>query len=99
MNIFYIQKEGVYPQGVFWIDFNFQEGVEKLKQLHKSDSDNYHDWRLYQYNEHRESVDVYFGSENDILKAQIVDSKRSNKLNFIEEVSRKAHLSFFNEDL
>lgn len=46
---YFIQKEGVYPQGVFWIGDDIHIGVNRLVILANSDRDNYHDWYLYKY--------------------------------------------------
>lgn len=49
-DIFFIQKEGIYPQGVFWIGACKREGLITLNKLVLADIDDYHEWVLYKYN-------------------------------------------------
>lgn len=43
----FIQKEGVYGHGIFWIGSDQKEGIEKCKQFSQEDYDDYHEWVLY----------------------------------------------------
>ena len=47
---YFIQKEGVYPQGVYWIGSDEATAASKLVELAQSDRDSYHYWVLYEYN-------------------------------------------------
>ncbi len=46
---YFIQKEGIYPQGVYWIGRYMRNGLHRLNKLAQSDTDNYHRWVLYRY--------------------------------------------------
>lgn len=47
--MYYIEKMGVYGQGVFWIGADVDEGRTVLQTLADADTDNYHTWSLYEY--------------------------------------------------
>ena len=47
--MYYVQKEGVYFHGIFWIGDSPEEGVAQANQLAKNDQDSYHYWRVYKY--------------------------------------------------
>ena len=44
--MYFIEKEGVYSQGVFWIGESLIEGVHELMLLCNTDTDSYHEWVL-----------------------------------------------------
>jgi hypothetical protein len=46
--IYFVYKQGVYGQGVYWIGFDIEEGKRKCDQLATQDKDDYHLWELYQ---------------------------------------------------
>ncbi len=47
--MYYIEKEGVYNQGVFWIGDDLYEGVRELLNLTYKDEDDYHHWCIKEY--------------------------------------------------
>lgn len=47
--MYYIEKEGLYKQGVFWIGNDLYEGVQELLKLAYDDRDDYHTWYLKEY--------------------------------------------------
>ena len=53
--MYYIQKHGIYPQGVFWIGRDVLVGKRKLDKLADADKDSYHNWELIKYEECKES--------------------------------------------
>ena len=50
MSLYYLQKEGIYPQGVFWIGESKQQGIIEADLFAANDEDSYHSWDLYEYN-------------------------------------------------
>lgn len=44
--MYFIEKVGVYNQGVFWIGESLVEGVHELLLLCNTDIDSYHEWVL-----------------------------------------------------
>ena len=81
MSYFYVQKEGVYSHGVFWIGEDKKAGQIAADRLAGSDSDDYHEWVLYEHkeNENPEIVyriskptqPVFIGSIRDVLEKRI----------------------------
>ena len=49
MSKYFIQKNGVYASGVYWIGDVLDEGMELGMKLAQQDVDDYHEWRLYEY--------------------------------------------------
>ncbi len=49
MQLYFIQKEGVYAHGVFWIGGDLQEGKHILDECAEDDLDDYHTWCLFAY--------------------------------------------------
>ena len=47
--MYYIEKEGVYNHGVFWIGDDLYEGVTELLNLTYKDKDDYHHWCIKEY--------------------------------------------------
>lgn len=47
--IFFIQKEGVYSRGVFWIGTDANIGIDKVNKLANADEDHWHKWILYKF--------------------------------------------------
>lgn len=47
--MFYVQKVGVYIQGVFWIGRSKSAAIKKANELAASDVDNYHEWEVLKY--------------------------------------------------
>lgn len=45
-NTYFIQKEGVYGHGVFWIGEDIEKGKQVCLQLASEDDDDYHRWVL-----------------------------------------------------
>ena len=50
-NMYYIQKCGVYCQGIYWIGEDIKVGLDKLLTLAGTDIDDYHKWELIKYRE------------------------------------------------
>lgn len=48
--MYFIQKEGVNPRGIFWVGLSLDAGKQKCKELAEEDIDGYHTWVLYQFN-------------------------------------------------
>ncbi len=46
---YYIEKEGIYPQGVSWVGEHRLEGMVRVRKLAREDEDSYHNWVLYKY--------------------------------------------------
>lgn len=47
--MFFLQKEGVYGHGVYWIGQSVAVGIAKADKAAKADRDNYHEWVVYKY--------------------------------------------------
>jgi len=48
-DIYFVQKEAIYSHGIYWIGFDYDEGIEVARRLARTDVDDHHDWVLYQY--------------------------------------------------
>jgi hypothetical protein len=48
-DIYYVQMEGVYYHGIYWIGSTEEEGKLQADRLASEDSDSYHKWVLYLY--------------------------------------------------
>ena len=72
--VYFIEKEGVYSHGVFWIGTDLEEGKRHLRSLALRDRDSYHTWSLLQYVDHtqdhdpdddpREHIEIAFTRKN-----------------------------------
>ena len=66
MSKYFIQKNGVYAAGVYWMGDDIAEGMSRGMKLADLDHDDYHDWRLYEYVEYepisREGKEWYDGT-------------------------------------
>ena len=68
---YFIQKEGVYYHGVYWIGESLEDGAAMTDELATNDKDDYHDWVLYIYSPQKngDAVDankeVYRGVRDD----------------------------------
>jgi len=49
MSKYFIQKNGVYASGVYWIGDDLGEGMELGTYLAENDVDDYHEWKLFEY--------------------------------------------------
>ena len=58
--MYFLYKQGVHGQGVFWIGEDFEEGKRQADNAATSDSDDYHDWNLCKYTPVAPSEDKYF---------------------------------------
>ncbi len=47
--MYYIEKMGIYSQGIYWIGIKANQGADKVEQLAKEDKDGYHTWHLKKY--------------------------------------------------
>jgi len=48
-DVYYVQKEGVYYHGIYWIGSTEEEGKLQANRLAADDFDDYHEWVLYLY--------------------------------------------------
>lgn len=46
---YYVQKQGTYPQGVYWIGESEEQAVIEAKRLACEDTDSYHTWDVHLY--------------------------------------------------
>lgn len=63
--VFFVQKEGVYFHGVYWIGASEEVGNEKLRSFAVADRDSYHEWALYEYIEQSPIASNYLGSDDN----------------------------------
>lgn len=68
MNCFYVLKQGVYDQGVFWIGTDINDAIKRCKELAASDVDDYHTWNVVYHENATDEVDC---SGNVINQGQI----------------------------
>lgn len=47
--MYFIQKEAIYPHGVFWIGRNKKEGIKECDRLAAIDCDDWHTYKLYEF--------------------------------------------------
>ena len=47
--MYFIQKRGVYPKGIYWIGEDKEVGLSLVHQFAERDQDGYHSWILFQY--------------------------------------------------
>ena len=47
--MYFVQKEGVYSHGVWFISRSKQMCIEEAKRLAKEDVDDYHEWKVYKF--------------------------------------------------
>jgi hypothetical protein len=48
-DIFFVEKIGVYNQGIFWIGHNKDAGLIEAQNFADNDVDDYHEWELKQF--------------------------------------------------
>lgn len=66
---YFVQKEGIYCHGVFWIGEDLDEGHNQLQSLCDKDFDDYHEWVLYEYDDTCEYIDTHHDPEHkEILR-------------------------------
>lgn len=70
--MYYILKEGVYVQGLYWIGQDLSRGIEEARRLSKEDEDSYHSWYIYEYDSSPDIADKCVYSCN--LKTTMSDS-------------------------
>lgn len=49
--MYFVQKEGVYFHGIYWIGEDLEEAKQKAKEFASKDVDDYHSWVVYKYSE------------------------------------------------
>ena len=49
MSTYYVQKDGIYLHGVFWICNDQNEAIDIADFAASQDEDNYHEWQVVQY--------------------------------------------------
>jgi hypothetical protein len=49
MATYFVQKNGIYGHGVFWIGDDVEEGKRQVDAFAGSDFDKYHQWALYEF--------------------------------------------------
>ena len=47
--MYFVQKEGVYPKGIYFYSSKSDPAIRVAKTLAHRDIDDYHDWVVYQY--------------------------------------------------
>ena len=47
--MFFLYKEGIYGHGVFWFGDDLEKGKQAADVAANLDSDDYHDWVLYEF--------------------------------------------------
>jgi hypothetical protein len=57
MSKYYLIKQGVYQQGVFWIGDNYEQAITEAAHHALNDDDNYHSWEIIEYS---------YGFENEV---------------------------------
>ena len=48
--MYFLQKEGVYGQGIFWIGQSVAQGITIADKAAAADTDDYHRWVVFKYN-------------------------------------------------
>ncbi|MBN46338.1 MULTISPECIES: hypothetical protein [unclassified Methylophaga] len=60
---YYLVREGVYDQGIFWIGQDFQEGKNMADNFATNDSDDYHSWNLRKFIQIDHSISIEFRND------------------------------------
>jgi hypothetical protein len=80
MTYYYIERMGIYGQGVFWIGTVLEEGKKELKRLALADRDSYHEWHLREYTlPHSTGEAGYFNSPRDYPPILITDKRQEEQ--------------------
>lgn len=61
MTYYYVEKQGVYSHGVYWIGTDLEQGCAVADSLAAGDIDDYHDWNVYEYHSGNKQKLVYAG--------------------------------------
>lgn len=56
--MYYLQKQGMYSQGVYWIGGSLEEACREADLHALRDADNYHDWEVVRYAYEQSSTDM-----------------------------------------
>jgi hypothetical protein len=59
--MYYLVKQGVYQQGVFWIGDNYEQAIAEATHHALNDSDDYHTWDIKKY------IDWVDGLDHDVM--------------------------------
>jgi hypothetical protein len=57
--MYYLIKQGIYQQGVFWIGNNYEQAIIEANLHALNDDDDYHDWEIIEYSYGFENEAVY----------------------------------------
>lgn len=57
--MYYLEKQGVYSQGIYWIGEQKEQGIIEADLHAKNDDDDYHTWNVYEYNYGFDDEEVY----------------------------------------
>lgn len=59
--MYYLQKQEVYSQGVFWIGESLSEGIQEAIIHANRGIDDYHDWHVvkYEYESSSDEIKTY----------------------------------------
>lgn len=71
--MFYIEKTAVYGHGTYWIGLSKAEGISKVDDFARRDSDSHHSWTLREYAELQDSFDVDDSIEHKIIYSRSKD--------------------------
>ena len=79
MTYYYVQCDGVYPQGVYFIDTNLMTCIIAADRLARKDLDGYHSWSVYK-NIESESL-PYISNHHDYTSynKEVYTSDRNQK--------------------
>lgn len=83
--MYYLEKQGIYSHGIFWIGPSLEEGVRQANIAAMNDSDAYHVWFVYKYLEPNSQTEYAQDSS-----AQEVYSKR--KYEYRHTLNKKDHI-------
>lgn len=78
---YFVQKEGVYSHGVFWIGTDLDEAKRKADTLTNNDRDDYHQWVVYQYEENTDPEPKSELSHTDAVHNAVYTGVRTEKPN------------------
>jgi hypothetical protein len=57
--MYYLIKQGIYQQGVFWIGDDYEQAIIEANLHALNDHDDYHDWEIIEYSYGFENEAVY----------------------------------------
>lgn len=63
--MYYIEKQGVYGHGVFWIGESLEKAVSKANKFAKLDRDNYHSWAVCEFIDSEQNTNAPENSDDE----------------------------------